>query len=268
LPEPATLHSVDDAALVAAIEGWARTSAAADARRLAAIAELSARRCEDPEDERVWWACDPTDSAAAEVAAALNVGRGRAIGQLNLSVLLRDRLPQINALFVAGSITGKMVSTLMWRTMLVDDDVLDQVDAALTKDVIGWGPLSDHKLEQKIDLLIESFDPAAVRRLQTAARTRDVSIGDRDDATGTASIWGRLLATDAAVLKKRLAAMAHSVCPDDPRTMGQRRADALGALAAGSDHLACLCGAPACPATTGDGRAPAWSSISSPTTAR
>jgi hypothetical protein len=50
LPEPSALHSVDDATLVGAIEGWAaRASAAADARRLAAIAELSARRCEDPD---------------------------------------------------------------------------------------------------------------------------------------------------------------------------------------------------------------------------
>jgi hypothetical protein len=255
LPEPASLHSVDDATLIAAIEGWARTSAAADARRLAAIAELSRRRCDDPDDERVWWACDPTDSAAAEVAAALNVGQGRAVGQLNLSVLLRDRFPKVNALFMAGSVPMKMVTTLMWRTMLVDDDVLDQIDAALARDVVSWGPLSDKRLEQKIDLLIEKHDPAAVRRLQSAARDRDVSIGDREDAAGTASIWGRLLTTDAAVLRKRLAAMAHGVCKDDPRTVGQRRADALGALAAGSDHLACLCGGSECPASTDDGRA-------------
>jgi hypothetical protein len=37
--------------------------------------------------------------------------------------------------------------------------------------------------------------------------------------------------------------------------MGQRRADALGALAAGSDRLACQCGSPTCPAADDDGRA-------------
>ena len=49
--------------------------------------------------------------------------------------------------------------------------------------------------------------------------------------------------------------MAHQVCEDDPRTLGQRRADALGALAAGSTVLACQCGGPACPAATVDARA-------------
>jgi Domain of unknown function (DUF222) len=255
LPESVALHSVDDATLIGAIEGWARRSAAADARRLAAIAELARRRCDDDTDERALWVCDTWDSAAAEVAAAMNIGHGRALGQLTLAETLRDRLPRINALFMAGSITLKLVTTLRFRTMLVNDEVLDQVDAALAKDAISWGPFSDHKLEQKIDLLIERHDPAALKRLQSAARQRDINIGDREDETGTTSIWGRLLATDAAALKKRLTAMAHSVCKGDPRTMGQLRADALGALGVGSEHLACLCGGPQCPANPADGRA-------------
>jgi hypothetical protein len=43
---------------------------------------------------------------------------------------------------------------------------------------------------------------------------------------------------------------------DDPRTPAQRLADALGALAANAEHLACRCESPDCPATSGDdGRA-------------
>jgi Domain of unknown function (DUF222) len=38
------------------------------------------------------------------------------------------------------------------------------------------------------------------------------------------------------------------VCDEDPRTIAQRRADALGALAAGADRLVCGCGDVACPA--------------------
>jgi hypothetical protein len=40
--------------------------------------------------------------------------------------------------------------------------------------------------------------------------------------------------------------MAHQVCDHDPRTLAQRRADALGALAAGAEQLACACGTPGC----------------------
>ena len=53
---------------------------------------------------------------------------------------------------------------------------------------------------------------------------------------------------DAAALDKRLDAMARAVCDGDARTKDQRRADALGALAAGADRLACACGADDCPA--------------------
>jgi hypothetical protein len=38
------------------------------------------------------------------------------------------------------------------------------------------------------------------------------------------------------------------VCPDDPRTKTQRRADALTPLAAGATSIACTCGNPDCPA--------------------
>ncbi len=254
LLEPAELSAVDDGALIDAVAGYARASAVCDARRLAAVAELVRRRCSD-EQERAGWVCDTWDSAAAEVAAAMNIGHGRALGQLYLAEALDVRLPRINALFLAGSISLRLVVALKFRTALVNDDVIAAVDAALAADAVSWGPLSDEKLEKKIDVLIECHDPNAVHRLREAARRRTVGVGKPDDTTGTASIWGLLLATDAEVLDKRLDAMARSVCNDDPRTRGQRRADALGALAAGTDHLACLCGGAECPAASVEGRA-------------
>ena len=49
--------------------------------------------------------------------------------------------------------------------------------------------------------------------------------------------------------------MARGVCEDDPRTLAQRRSDALGALGAGSTVLSCGCANPNCPAVVDDGRA-------------
>ncbi|KPN48499.1 hypothetical protein AN931_18250, partial [Mycobacterium intracellulare subsp. chimaera] len=49
-------------------------------------------------------------------------------------------------------------------------------------------------------------------------------------------------------LDRRLDALAATVCAHDPRTREQRRADALGALAADADRLACRCGRPDCAA--------------------
>jgi hypothetical protein len=56
------------------------------------------------------------------------------------------------------------------------------------------------------------------------------------------------LATDAAVLKRRIAQMVQGVCDNDPRTAGQRRSDAVGAMAAGNLQLACQCGSHECAA--------------------
>jgi Domain of unknown function (DUF222) len=96
LPDPAELRGSDDAALVGAIEDCARAEAAAAARRLSAIAELTRRRTAS--DQRANWACDEWDAAAAEVAAALGLSHGRASGQMHLSLAL-NRLPQVAALF-------------------------------------------------------------------------------------------------------------------------------------------------------------------------
>ena len=49
-------------------------------------------------------------------------------------------------------------------------------------------------------------------------------------------------------LKQRVEEMARGVCDDDPRTLGERRTDALAAIAAGIHELACECGNTDCPA--------------------
>jgi len=138
---------------------------------------------------------------------------------------------------------------------LVSREVLAVLDTALADHAASRGLLSRAKLETAIDMWVISVDPDAVRRTRSRARDREVQIGDPNDGDGITTIFGRLLATDARLLDTRLTAMARSVCDADPRTAAQRRADALGALAAGSTHLACTCGAPACPASAGDGRA-------------
>ena len=248
------LVSADDAAVVSASEEYAASEARAAARRLAAIGELVRRRCSD--DEHAQWACDSWDAAAAEVSAALGVTHGRASGEMHLSQALRHRLPRLAELFMAGRVSYRVCSAIAWRTDHVEDgEALALIDSAVAEAALTWGPLSDYKLEQAIDLWVDRYDPAALRRTRASARSRDVNVGSRNDETGTTSIWGRLYSTDAAMLDRRLTQMAHGVCEDDPRTIAQRRADALGALAAGAERLACTCGAASCSTADDDGRA-------------
>ena len=79
--------------------------------------------------------------------------------------------------------------------------------------------------------------------------------GKPDDETGTRSIYGRVKITDAELHERRADALARSVCPDDPRTHGERRSEALGIIAVNGDVLPCRCGKPDCPATGKDPRA-------------
>lgn len=247
-------READDAALLAAVEKYAAAEAAAAARRLAAVAELTVRRCGD--DERAHWACDDWDAAAAEISATLGIGHGRASNQMHLAIALRLRLPKVAALFLAGKLSARLVAAIAWRTALVtESEPMAVIDDALARHADQWEALSQYKLEQAIDTWIDRHDPGALRRTQSSARSRDVTIGGQNHEAGTAELWGRLYATDAAALERRLTQMAHAVCEDDPRIIGQRRADALGALAAGSETLACQCGGPQCPSAGRDARA-------------
>ena len=251
----ASLADASDAALVDTVAGCARASAQAEAVKLAAIAELQRRRCADGEHAR--WACDDWDVLAAEIGCALNVSSGRASGQMDLAVALRDRFPRLGHLLMAGQVPMTTATTIVFRAALVvDAATLATLDEMFVDAVTGWGPLSQKKLENAIDAWIEECDPDAVRRLRTGLRGRSFTVGDRDDRVGTTSVFGKLATPDAAVLAERLSVMIRAVCEDDPRTTDQRRADAVGAMAAGSFVLACLCGNDACPASqVDDGRA-------------
>jgi Domain of unknown function (DUF222) len=78
---------------------------------------------------------------------------------------------------------------------------------------------------------------------------------------GSPACGARLYAPDAAVLKQRVEEMARGVCDEDPRTLGERRSDALTAMAAGIHELACECGNTDCPAAHRDATPPATAVI-------
>jgi hypothetical protein len=246
---------VGDGELVAAIEDGARQEAIAAGRRLAAIAELIRRRVDD-DDARALWACDPWDSAAAEVAAAMGIGARRASAQMRIAQALAERLPRVASLLAAGRVSVRVVSAITWGTRLVEDPAaVALIDTALAERAAAWERLAEDKLRDAVGVWVARYDPDARRRCRTAVRGRDVTIGCCDDDAETTSVWGRLRAADAAALKARMAAMTAAVCPGDPRSSGERRSDALGAVAHGHTTLACACGSPSCPAA--DTTAPA-----------
>jgi hypothetical protein len=235
---------------VAAVGAWARVENAACARRLSAMAdELERTLAADGSLEREQWCLDNWDAVAASVAAAQNVSLGVASHQLLVADALRHRLPRVAEVFAVGAISYRIVAAIVARTRLIKDpDALAKVDTEIAAHVTAWGSLSVEKTQNEIDYWVDRYDPAAVRRTENSSRGRRVDVAPPDSGNGTADIEAQLLATDADALDQRLDAMAAAVCANDPRTLDQRRADALGALGHGAQRLMCQCGDPDCDA--------------------
>ena len=238
--------TAESAALVDAISCVSRVENRAAAAQLAGIGELFAyrlSRCSETED----WAIDTMEAVAAEVAAALRISQGLAASRVRYARAMRERLPKVGEVFKAGDIDYRMFQTLVYRTDLITDpDVLAAVDEQLAANVARWPSMTQGRLGAQVDKIVAKADADAVRRRTQHRVDREVWIGDIEG--GISRIEGSLLTPDAHALEKRLNALAATVCEHDPRNREQRRADALGALAAGADRLGCRCGRADCAA--------------------
>jgi hypothetical protein len=240
--------TAESAGLVDSIGAMSRVENRAAAAQLAAIGELFGyrlSRCSETED----WAIDTMEAVAAEVAAALRISQGLAASRVRYARAMRERLPRVGEVFRAGDIDYRAFQTIVFRTDLITDpDVLAAVDATVAVNVTRWPSLTQGRLSGQVDKIVAQADLDAVRRRAQRHTDRDIWIGEVFD--GLAEISGSLLGPDAHALEKRLNALAATVCEHDPRTREQRRADALGALAAGADRLGCRCGRDDCAAGT------------------
>ena len=220
---------------------------------MTAVGELYARRAVEWADRQLW-CTDPFEAVAAEVSAAQNISRSRAGSQIRHATELRERLPKVAAVFAAGEVDYRMVATIINRTSNVDDGLIAAVDAALATLAPKWMRLSGPKLADRIDHCLAKVDPDGVRLPPDVDESRYVEVGPTGPGMG--GRWANIHAADAAAFDQRLDALAATVCKDDPRTVMQRRSDAVGAMAAGAEKLLCGCGSPDCPALGSGGAAP------------
>ena len=225
-----------------------RAEAQAAADRLDAIGELfELHRAERGEQQD--WAVDTWAAVGAEAAAALRISLAMAGSYMCYALAMRERLPQVAAVFRAGDIDYRLFQTLVYRTDLITDAaVLAAVDAELALKVVRWPSMTQGRLAGLVDKVVAKADADAVRRRRQRQADREIWIGGAEG--GMSEIHGSMLSPDAHALDKRLTALAATVCEYDPRSCEQRRADALGALAGGADRLGCRCGRPDCPAGT------------------
>ncbi len=238
--------TAQSSALVDGIAAFTRLENRAVGAQLEGIGELFAyrlSRCSETQD----CAIDTMAAVAAEVGAALRISQGMAESRLRYARAMRERLPKVGELFKAGDLDYRGFQTIVFHTDLITDAaVLAAVDAELGVKVPLWPSLSRGRLGAAVARVVARADADAVRRRTQRQAGRQVSIWEGHD--GLSHLEGTLLTPDARALDQRLAALAATVCDHDPRTRDQRRADALGALAAGADRLGCGCGRQECAA--------------------
>ena len=182
--------------------------------------------------------------AHVEVAGILGLTESAAQRMIGLGYELRVRLHRVREAFRSGRIDLAKAHALHEVLANVADEVLDVVEERLLD---GADRVSTTKLKARARRLIARLDPGGVAERRKAAESdRDVRVLARDD--GLTDLDGILPAVGGRIVSGRLQAMSRDVCGRDPRTMAQRRADALVALASGHTHLDCACGRADCTA--------------------
>ena len=112
--------TAESSALVERVRSAARAENQAAAQRLVATGELWAlrlRECGERED----WIIDAVEAVTAEVAAALGISQGVAGSYLRYARAMRERLPAVAAVFVAGDLDYRLFQTIVYRTELITD---------------------------------------------------------------------------------------------------------------------------------------------------
>ncbi|WP_232718545.1 HNH endonuclease signature motif containing protein [Gordonia metallireducens] len=182
------------------------------------------------------------EQATAELGAALTITAAEARGLIRTGDAMRYRLPLTGTTLACGRIDLRRFMIALNRTDFVDDATMPMVDAALAEAILARDPMSTTRFTALVDQIVHRQAPEAVkRRNDQATRDRGVNIRPDRHQPGQSRITGHFPHTDAAALNAQLTAMATGVHTGDPRTMPQRRADALLALAHGKQTLDCQC---------------------------
>ncbi|BBY18856.1 hypothetical protein MLIT_44480 [Mycolicibacterium litorale] len=179
---------------------------------------------------------------SAEVASAMNLPPGAASTLVAHAHALDSRFPKVMAVLCAGDTDWRTVQIILTRTGLVGDlSILAALDTRLSAQVARWPSWSRKRVINAVDAAVRTLDPDAIRERETAEDKRHFDVIPAGD--GTAKVDGVLDAEAAVIVDEKIAALADGVCSQDPRTLDQRRADAVAAMAQGT-VLACRC--PAC----------------------
>lgn len=175
--------------------------------------------------------------AAAEISMAVQISEQVAAALIDIGLTL-ERLPHTREAFGSGRIDLARVQVIVDSARGLSSDLLADLEKPMVEAAARTTPA---RLRQTARRWLTRLDgPGEQRRREQREDCRDIRLTAVQD--GAAVVAGLLPAEGAQTVAMRLREMALQVCADDPRSMPQRRADALVALADGTGWLHCACG--------------------------
>ncbi|MBO0856794.1 MAG: DUF222 domain-containing protein [Nocardia sp.] len=174
---------------------------------------------------------------AAEVSMAIQISEQVAAILIDIGLAL-DTLPRTRSAFESGRVDLSRVQVIVDTVRGVPKDLLADLEGPLVETAARTTPARLRQTARRWLLRLDGTGEQ--RRREQREDCRDIRLTAVQD--GTAVVAGLLPAAGAETLVMRLREMAQQICDCDPRTMPQRRADALVALADGSGRLRCGCG--------------------------
>lgn len=169
-----------------------------------------------------------------EIAALLGCTKVAAATRYDTACRAAD-FPAVNQAWRSGVIDARKVATICEQVSCLDPAqaqllAADAVDYATTPGRVRTAPQLREWLQHRV---IEADPKAAEENRQRASADRRVVITPRND--GTSELWALLPSVEAHLIQHILTKAAHDAGSADPRTMDQRRADALVDLLLGHE---------------------------------
>ena len=202
---------IDDGDLAAVAGSWRRVASWAQARELAAVAQITARAA--ARDEKADTGPDGrpsqvTPSAAAEVALELTMSQYGASAWADLAVQLAWRLPGTGAALAAGVIDLARARLIAEAASPLSDETARAVEARVLP---AAGGQTTGMLRAALRRAVIAADPAgAEERRKDAERRSQVVLYPDQDCTATLA-GQRLPAVHAAAAMARIKAMARAL---------------------------------------------------------
>ncbi|HTE73042.1 MAG TPA: DUF222 domain-containing protein, partial [Actinomycetes bacterium] len=204
--------SLDHAGRVELLQAWERASRWVTARQLDAVVAVAGPT-----------ATNRDDFAREDVRAALREAGGSWRQDVDLARSLHGRLAMAGAALAAGSLSYPQARALEQETEPLDDEAAREVCDRVLADGRTRTPAD---FRRRVRAAVIAVDPVgAAMRAETASERRQVARRVLPDGQGSLELVGPATAIAGiwAVLARR-AGLTH---PDDPRTLDQRRFDAL-----------------------------------------